>query len=135
MPNSKKLSSKQVWDTLRLSCFNPREPGPLAVVLETGTSTYLRHRAIEEIRKADIETKLEMVKNRLRMAISLLAMAQLQAEAEQETSPKAPKPPRIRRAGRPAQEVSLANTIQPGNTSQHPASAPSIQDEGDGGQS
>lgn len=131
MSNSMLPSSKQVSAVLRLSQVNPRVPGPLSVILETGSSQYLENRVIELIRDAQRiaptnKVQLEGRKELLRAAVTLLAVAQI--KLEQEYGSKEPKPPKAKstptRHRRPMQESNGSQQIQSSNSSERPQANP-----------
>lgn len=66
--NPSKTRIKQI---LRDCAFDPRRPGPLAIITEVGTRDYYECRAIELIREAQLGNHKES----LQKAIALLALA------------------------------------------------------------
>lgn len=95
MSKQTKPSSLQVSKVLRKSVFDPRKPGPMAVILDTANSDYLERRAVELIlqgvspRPVTQQGRMSRLQD-LQMAIRLLAMSQLLMEQE-EAPAKKPK--------------------------------------------
>lgn len=55
MPKSKKnlkISLKKIRELLKAVVFNPRKPGPMAIISDQGSPEYYELRAIEEIHAA-----------------------------------------------------------------------------------
>jgi hypothetical protein len=62
--------------TLMESSFDPRKPGPLSMILDSGNPTYLIQRSMEMLREA-LELKGKQKSDRLTKAVSLIAMARI----------------------------------------------------------
>lgn len=76
MPKSNQPSSKQLKQTLNRSLINPREPGPMQMILEVNDPRYYQQRAMELIRD---NLQKHNPENLIR-AVTLLALANLPKE-------------------------------------------------------
>lgn len=74
---SQKCSLTQIRKTLQQCQFNPKEPGPMKVIADTGNKEYYLLRAMETIQGA---RELANPTKELRQAIGLLALALVEIE-------------------------------------------------------
>lgn len=73
----KKITVKQIRSFLSTCKFNPNEPGPLKIILETNNPNYYEMRAIEFIREARASFNLKDYEEKIQKAIQLLILANL----------------------------------------------------------
>jgi hypothetical protein len=75
------VNKTQIRSLLLESAFDPKIPGPLASILESSDPKYLMQRAVEMIRSAQLPgAKINDIRNNIKVALSLLAMARALSE-------------------------------------------------------
>ncbi len=76
---SKKLlpSKKSLREILMQSLFDPREQGPMQVILSQNDPRYFEFRAIEMIKEAQLAQEPLVYHEKMSKAITLLGMARL----------------------------------------------------------
>lgn len=90
MNESKKnspISLTAIRNLLKQAVFNPRKPGPMAIISDVGSVEFYEHRAIEEIHEAQsirnimvtdsIADDTEQYHQHINKAIQLLLLARL----------------------------------------------------------
>lgn len=79
-PKNKKVSLKAIKKVLASCAFDPKVPGPMKIIMDSGNKEYFLMRAVECIHEA----KLGIGKDKIRQAISLLALCLIEDEVKPE---------------------------------------------------
>jgi hypothetical protein len=71
------MNKTQISKKLKDSLFAPNKPGPLKIIADVGSSEYYIKRAIELLRRSEVQEGLQVQMVMRRDAISLIALARV----------------------------------------------------------
>ena len=74
------MNKTQISKKLKDSVFAPNKPGPLKIIADVGNSDYYITRAIELLRRSEVQEKADLKRAMRVDAISLIALARVISE-------------------------------------------------------
>ena len=73
----KSMNKTQISKKLKDSVFAPNKPGPLKIIADVGNSDYYITRAIELLRRSEVQASVNIKRGMRIDAISLIALARV----------------------------------------------------------
>ncbi len=74
------MNKTQISKKLKDSVFAPNKPGPLKIIADVGNADYYITRAIELLRRSEVQARADLKKEMRMAAISLIALARVISE-------------------------------------------------------